>query len=161
LQIIITLLLIYAIYNHSTLISVYFHWFSLSVSWQRIYSMGTMEVSLNYTLPTSAHMKSHTKFVAQYNSFYVLLSWNFGTQLPQAEQSSSLLPATSQHGHSWHRAPWDPWPYICSMSRLLFLSFFRSSFDKKGWVGLFYNWCSLTTPYSTRGHIKEGNIYIV
>jgi hypothetical protein len=47
---------------------------------------------------------------------------------------------------------WDPWPYICSMSRLLFFfSFFRcSSFDKKGGVVLFfYNWCSLSTPFST------------
>jgi hypothetical protein len=26
----------------------------------------------------------------------------------RAEQSSSLLPATSQHGHSWHRAPLGP-----------------------------------------------------
>jgi hypothetical protein len=35
---------------------------------------------------------------------------------------------------------WDPLPYICSMSRLLFFfSFFRcSSFDKKGGVGLFF-----------------------
>jgi hypothetical protein len=34
----------------------------------------------------------------------------------------------------------DPWPYICSMSRLLlFFSFFRcSAFDKKGRVGLFF-----------------------
>jgi hypothetical protein len=57
---------------------------------------------------------------------------------------------------------WDPWPYICSISRLLFLSFFRcSSFDKKGGVGLFYNWCSLTRPYSTRGNIKVGDIYIL
>jgi hypothetical protein len=58
---------------------------------------------------------------------------------------------------------WDPWPYICSVSRLLsFFFFFRcSSFDKKGGVGLFYNWCSLTTPYSTRGHIKVGDIYVL
>jgi hypothetical protein len=25
----------------------------------------------------------------------------------------------------------------------------------------FYNWCSLTTPYSTQGHIKVGDIYIL
>jgi hypothetical protein len=57
---------------------------------------------------------------------------------------------------------WDPWTYICSVSRLLFFFFFRcSSFDKKGGVGLFYNWCSLTTPYSTRRHIKVGDIYIL
>jgi hypothetical protein len=57
---------------------------------------------------------------------------------------------------------WDPWPYICSVSRVFFFFFFRcSSFDKKGGVGLFNNWCSLTTPYSTRGHIKVGDIYIL
>jgi hypothetical protein len=28
--------------------------------------------------------------------------------LSRAKQSSSLLPATSQHGHSWHRAPLGP-----------------------------------------------------
>jgi hypothetical protein len=50
----------------------------------------------------------------------------------------------------------DPWPYICSVSRLLLFYFRCSSFDKKGGVGLFYNWYSLTTPYSTRGHIKVG-----
>jgi hypothetical protein len=57
----------------------------------------------------------------------------------------------------------DPWPCICSMSRLVFFSFFRcSSFDKKGGVGLFFcNWCSLTTPYSTWGHIKVGDIFIL
>jgi hypothetical protein len=34
---------------------------------------------------------------------------------------------------------WDPWPYICSMSKLLFFSplFHCSSFNKKGGVGLF------------------------
>jgi hypothetical protein len=37
---------------------------------------------------------------------------------------------------------WDPWPYICSVSRLLFVCVFFgcSSFDKKGGVGLFYNY---------------------
>jgi hypothetical protein len=57
---------------------------------------------------------------------------------------------------------WDPWPYICSMLRLLFFfSFFRcSSFDKKGGVGLFYIWCSLTTPFSTRGRARVTHCYI-
>jgi hypothetical protein len=52
---------------------------------------------------------------------------------------------------------WDPWPYICSVSRLFFFFFRCSSFDKKGGVGLFYNWCSLTTTYALRdigGHEK-------
>jgi hypothetical protein len=69
-----------------------------------------------------------------------------------AEHSSSLLPATSQHGHYWpscHRAPQGPMTiYLFSVKTFVF--FFRcSSFDKKGGVGLFYNWCSLTTPEVT------------
>jgi hypothetical protein len=70
---------------------------------------------------------------------FASLNW---IKLSRAEQSSSLLLATSQHGHSWHRAPLGPMAiYIfCSMSRLLFFvfPFFRcSSFDKKGGVRLF------------------------
>jgi hypothetical protein len=80
----------------------------------------------------------------------------------RAEQINSLLPATSQHGHSWHRAPLGPMAiYLFNVKTLCF--FFRCfSFDKTGGVGLFfYNWCSLTTPFSTRGHIKVGDIYIL
>jgi hypothetical protein len=48
------------------------------------------------------------------------------------------------------------------MSRLLFFPFFRfSSFHKREGLGFFYNWRCLTTPYSTRGHIKVGDIYIL
>jgi hypothetical protein len=32
---------------------------------------------------------------------------------------------------------------------------------KRERLDFFYNWCSLTTPYSTRGHIKVGDIYIL
>jgi hypothetical protein len=89
------------------------------------------------------------------------------SRLPQfylwrAEQSSSLLPATSQHGHSWHRGPLGPMAiHLFSVKTFVFFFFHCSSFDKKGEVGLFYNWCSLTTPYSTQGHIKVGDIYIL
>jgi hypothetical protein len=78
----------------------------------------------------------------------------------RAEQSSSLLPATSQHGHSWHRAPVGPMAiYLFSVKTFFF--FFRCSFfDKKGGVGFFYNWCSLTTPYSTRGHISRNQLLL-
>jgi uncharacterized membrane protein len=48
------------------------------------------------------------------------------------------------------------------MSRFLFFSsFVVPPLIKKGGVGLFYNWCSLTTPYSTQGHIKVADIYIL
>jgi hypothetical protein len=83
---------------------------------------------------------------------------NSRTDLSRAEQSSSLLPATSQHGHSRHRAPLGP---ICSVSRhLFFFPFIDPPLIKREGLGFFYNWCSLTTPYSTRGHIKAGDIYI-
>jgi hypothetical protein len=40
-----------------------------------------------------------------------------------AEQSSSLLPATSQHGHSWHRAPMGPMTiYLFNVKTIVFLS---------------------------------------
>jgi hypothetical protein len=66
----------------------------------------------------------------------------------RAEQSSRLLSATSQHGHSWHRAPLRPVAiYLFSVKSFVFFFFRCSSSDKKGGVLLFYNWCSLTTPF--------------
>jgi hypothetical protein len=39
----------------------------------------------------------------------------------RAEQSSSLLPATSQHGHSWHRTPLGPMAiYLFSVKAFFF-----------------------------------------
>jgi hypothetical protein len=38
-------------------------------------------------------------------SYFTTLNW---LQQGGAQQSSSLLPAASQHGHSWHRAPLGP-----------------------------------------------------
>jgi hypothetical protein len=91
---------------------------------------------------------------------------NFHQWKPRrAEQGSSLLPATSQHGHSWHQVPLGPMAiYLFNVKTFVFFfvfSFGCSSFNKKGGVGLFYNLCSLTTPYSTWGHIKVGDIYIL
>jgi hypothetical protein len=65
------LLLLYTIYNHSTLISsVYLH---LS-SW--IYNTGTIKVSLNHTLPISLHNSTHKVFKSHVKSSqaYVLYS---------------------------------------------------------------------------------------
>jgi hypothetical protein len=40
----------------------------------------------------------------------------------KAEQSSSLLQATSQHGHSWHRAPLKPMAiYLLNVKTFVFL----------------------------------------
>jgi hypothetical protein len=51
--------------------------------------------------------------------------------------------------------------YLFSVKTFVFFFFHCSSFDKKEGVGLFYNWCSLTTPYCTRDHINVGDIYIL
>jgi hypothetical protein len=60
---IITLLLLYTIYNYSTLtFSVYFHWSSVPVSWQLVYNTETIKVSLNHTLPTSMYYCTHKIF---------------------------------------------------------------------------------------------------
>jgi hypothetical protein len=50
---------------------------------------------------------------------------------------------------------WDPWPYICSMSRPLFFSFRWSSLlIKEGLVfSIYRDWCSLATAYSTWDYI--------
>jgi hypothetical protein len=60
---IITLLLIYTIYSHSTLIfSVCLH----SSSW--IYNTGTIKVSLNHTLPISLCCSTHKVFTSHMKS---------------------------------------------------------------------------------------------
>jgi hypothetical protein len=59
----------------------------------------------------------------------------FVSFLCRAEQSSSLLPATSRHGHSWHRAPLGPMAiYLFNVKTFVPPPpFFRcSSFVKKG-----------------------------
>jgi hypothetical protein len=95
------------------------------------------------------------------------LQWWYSTPPPHGpvwltEQSSSLLPATGHHGHSWHRASLGPMAiYLFNVKTFVFLFFRCCSFNKKGGLDFFYNWCSLTTPYSIRGHIKVGDIYIL
>jgi hypothetical protein len=49
----------------------------------------------------------------------------------RGEQSSSLLPATSQYGHSWHRSLLGPMAIYLFNVETFFLPFFRcSSFDR-------------------------------
>jgi hypothetical protein len=47
---------------------------------------------------------------------------------------------------------WDPWPYICSVSRLLFFfsSFVVPPLIKRERLGFFYNWCY--TLFHPRSH---------
>jgi hypothetical protein len=46
-----------------------------------------------------------------------------GLNIIRAEQRSSLLPATSQHGHSWHRAPLGLMAiYLFSVKTFVFFS---------------------------------------
>jgi hypothetical protein len=58
--------------------------------------------------------------------------------LQLSSRSRSLLPATSRHAHTWHRA------FVFFLSLILLI-------DKWG-VGLYIYWCSLMTPYSTWGY---------
>jgi hypothetical protein len=44
--------------------------------------------------------------------------------------------------------------YLFSVKTFVFFFFLCSSFDKREGLVFFHNCCSLTTPYSTRGHIK-------
>jgi hypothetical protein len=107
LQIIITLLLIYTINNHSTLIfSMYFNQPSLYVSWQRIYNIGTIKVSLNYTFPISL--------------FFFWPHWcSLGTlKLRSSKQVKVKVVTTDGQSVSlsWNKAPiWDfrPCLYSC------------------------------------------------
>jgi hypothetical protein len=48
-----------------------------------------------------------------------------GAEQSRAKQSSNLLPATSQYGHSWHRAPLGPMAiYLFSVKTFFFFSSF-------------------------------------
>jgi hypothetical protein len=40
-------------------LSVYFHWSPLFVSWQRIYKLGTVNVSINHTFPILMYYCTH------------------------------------------------------------------------------------------------------
>jgi hypothetical protein len=88
-----------------------------------------------------------------YNNSQEIFSWTLFPWLPRthslllaelleqstAEQSSSLLPVTGQHGHSWHRAPLGPRAiYLFNVKAFVFPFFRCSSFDKQGGLGLFF-----------------------
>jgi hypothetical protein len=93
--------------------------------------------------------------------------------LPSQETPSIPIPAEQSRAVAYCRQPastvtlgiephWDPWPYICSVSRnLFFFVVVVPPLIKKEGLGFFLNWCSLTTLYSTQGHTKVGNIYIL
>jgi hypothetical protein len=150
---------------------------ALSLFYALGFSIFTSRILATDLSQSHCHFKPHVKFSCHGRTHFLplfcschtpktLLDYSrppFSTPTVQysflssrAEQSSSLMPATSQHGHSWHRAPLGPMAiYLFSVKIYVVFFFFRpSSFDKKGGVGLFYNWSFLTTPYSTRGHIK-------
>jgi hypothetical protein len=72
-------------------------------------------------------------------------------------RSRSLLPASSRHAHSCHRAPLGPTAiYLFNVKTFVFVFLLSLILlINKGGVGLFLyiDWCSLTTPYSTWGYI--------
>jgi hypothetical protein len=137
---------------------------ALSISWQRIF----LHMNSNCHTPdvTALHklFKSHVKS-SQAGFLYssVLLvpvtyllthSWSWGLleKMPivqplqftlklqcRAEQSSCLLPATSQHGHSWHRAPLGPMAiYLFSVKTFVFSpSFVVPPLIKREWLDFF------------------------
>jgi hypothetical protein len=57
---------------------------------------------------TQMYLKDRTALAEDSKSLNVVLKRNSELKTSRAEQSSSLLLATSQHGHSWHRAPLGP-----------------------------------------------------
>jgi hypothetical protein len=80
------------------------------------------------------------------------LQWRYSNPPPPLNRSRnrSLLPATSRHSHTWHRAPLGPMAiYLFNFRPFLFLSLIL--LIDKGGVGLLYiyiyiEWCLLTTP---------------
>jgi hypothetical protein len=89
------------------------------------------------------------------------LSWN---KAPELSVEAEAEPKAEAKAEAYCRQPagtltpgigprWDPWPYICSMSRPLFCFLLLFLLIDKGGVGLIYiDWCPLTTPYSTWGY---------
>jgi hypothetical protein len=77
----------------------------------------------------------------------------------RAEQSSSLLPVTSQHRYSWHRAPLGPMViYLLSVKAFVFFPFIVPPLIKRERLGFFCNWCFhsriLLCPFDT-DHIEN------
>jgi hypothetical protein len=65
----------------------------------------------------------HLNSLQLFFTYDLLVTVSYRELLCRAEQSSSLLPATSQHGHSWHRAPLGPMViYLFNVKTFVFLS---------------------------------------
>jgi hypothetical protein len=84
-------------------------------------------------------------FVASYDS----QGYGGGIPISIACRNRSLLPATSQHAHSWQWALLEPMAIY--LLNVIYLCFFLSLIllIDNGGVSLYIYWCSLTTPYST------------
>jgi hypothetical protein len=68
--------------------------------------------------------RAHT-LLSQISDFPFRCLLHFVGSRCSSSSSSSLLPATSQHGHSWHRAPLGPIAiYLFSVKTFFFLSLF-------------------------------------
>jgi hypothetical protein len=85
---------------------IYWHFFTITINYDSLQSV---------TLYESLHsLLNHERFLFHCDewrkkNFCSLITFYCSTT-DWLLQSRSLLPATSQHGHSWHRAPLGPMP---------------------------------------------------
>jgi hypothetical protein len=72
----------------------------------------------------------------------------------RAEQSRSLVPATSRHAQSWHRAPLGPMAiYLFNVKTFVLFSLSLILLIDKGGVGLLYIYRMVFTYYTLR-HLR-------
>jgi hypothetical protein len=107
---------------------------------------------LSFTIAAGPSQRSHSRVRASWGSqpYFTVSDSRLSISSPltarrvtvevfdpaSAEQSSTLVPATSQHGHSWHRAPLGPMAiYLFSVKTSVFFSFVVPPLIKGG-VGL-------------------------
>jgi hypothetical protein len=100
-----------------------------------------------------AHVVTVQRIFRNWTNYFTLVNWT------AFSRSRSLLPATSRHAYTRHRAPLGPMAiYLFNVKTYVFFSFsWSSSLIKEGLVFYLYiyiDWCSLTTPYPTWGYFS-------
>jgi hypothetical protein len=110
---------------------------------QLLASNSNSSQGLNRSSPLTAQQATHS---TPLYSTALLTNWAEAEAYCR-QPAGTLTPGTGPR--------WDPWPYICSVSRPLFCFSFRwsSLLTKEELVFYIYiEWCLLTTPYSTWGY---------